>query len=113
MSMDYDKMYYVLIQKAQREQEGFRHYLTKQSALEIFYRARENDTRESILRIIQSGELSEKEVRALNNTRTPLADVYRRTDKNKDNTMDDLRDCITQIGDEWDAKNINSKPKER
>lgn len=108
-----NKMYDLLISKAQMEQESFRNYLLNQPVEEILDHAYEYATREDILMCIQGGELSEKEVRALMNSRTPLADVYRRADKNEVNIMDGLRDCITQIGDEWEAKNINSKSKER
>ena len=108
-----DELYDQLIEKARAEQSGLKNYLLYQPVEEILDRAYEYATREDILMIIESGELSEKEVKALNSSRTPLADVYRCADKNEVNIMDSLRDCITEVSDEWGARNLHSRPKER
>lgn len=111
--MTNDKMYDLLIEKARAEQSGFKNYLLNQPVEEILDHAYEYATREDILMIIEGRELSEKEVKALLSSRAPLADIYRRADKNDVNIMDDLRDCITEVSDEWSPRNFQSRPKER
>ena len=108
-----DKMYDLLIEKARAEQSGFKNYLLNQPVEEILDHAYEYATREDILMIIEGGDLSEQEVKALISSRTPLADIYRRADKNEVNIMDGLRDCITEISDEWSARNLQPRSKER
>lgn len=111
--MTTEKMNKLLYDRMIAEQNGFKSFLMKLSPKEILDHAYQYSVREDILTCVVGSELSESEICALISSRTPLADIYNRAEKNEVNIMDGLRDCITQIGDEWDARNINSKSKER
>lgn len=76
------------------EQDKFRLELLASSPIEILRKAPEYYVREDVICCLEDHNLSDEQVKALLQSKTPLADIYSRWDRYADNRLDDVRDCI-------------------
>ena len=83
-----------LYEKLVDEQDTFRLKLLAASPIEILRRAPEYYVREDVICCLEDLNLPDDQVKALLQSKTPLADIHARWDRYADNRLDDVRDCI-------------------
>lgn len=83
-----------LYEKLVDEQDKFRLELLALSPIEILRKAPEYYVREDIICCLEDHNLPDDQVKALLQSKTPLADIHARWDRYADNRLDDVRDCI-------------------
>ena len=83
-----------LYEKLVDEQDKFRLELLALTPVEILRRAAECYVREDIICCLEDHNLPEDQVKALLQSKTPLADIHTRWNRYADNRLDDVRDCI-------------------
>ena len=84
-----------LYQKMLAEQEQYRDWLVQQSPQEILNHAEEYSTKQNILFVMESFDLTEIQAKALLTSPTPLEDIWTILDKSETMVDDNIRDCIT------------------
>lgn len=83
-----------LYQKMFAEQEKYRDWLMTQPPDEILHHCYEYTVREDIVLALEYHDLSDKQCQALLKSPTPLADVYRKFEKQEFGYMDHVQDVI-------------------
>ena len=89
-----------LYEKMAAEQDKYRDWLKSQPAAEVLNHAYEYTVREDIVMCMEELELTEAQAKALLDSPTPLADVYREFEKLETGYMDVIRDTIESRADE-------------
>ncbi len=84
-----------LYNKMLAEQNSFKDWLLGQSPQEILNHATEYATKEDILSVMQTAELTETQAKALLTSPTPLEDIWKTFDKSEIMTDENIRDCLT------------------
>lgn len=92
--MTQEEMLTALYEKMAVEQDKYRDWLKGQPAAEILNHAYEYTVREDIVMCMEELELTEAQAKALLDSPTPLADVYREFEKLETSYMDVIRDTI-------------------
>ena len=87
-----DKLY----ERMTAEQDKFRKWLLSQPPDEILNHAYEYSVREDVLIILEDIALDGRDARALLNSPSPLADIYKDWQKRDPTYMEDLRDTILE-----------------
>ena len=93
-----------LFEKMSAEQDSYRNWLLEQSPDEILNHTYEYTIRQDILLVVESGEITEDEAKALLDSPAPLSDVYDRFDKKDVSYMEDLRNTFGEIARDKDEK---------
>lgn len=83
-----------LYEKMVAEQDTFRDWLKSQPPEEILHHTYEYTVREDIVMAMEELELSDAQAKALLESPSPLADVYRYFEKLETGYMDTVRDSI-------------------
>lgn len=83
-----------LYEKASAEQDAYRAWLTGQPAADVLAHAYEYSVREDILMALEELELTAGQAKALLDSPSPLADIYREWEKQETGYMDSIRDTI-------------------
>lgn len=98
--MTQEEMLTALYEKMAAEQDKYRDWLKSQPAAEVLNHAYEYTVREDIVMCMEELELTEAQAKALLDSPTPLADVYREFEKLETGYMDVIRDTIESRADE-------------
>ena len=88
-----------LRQKMHEEQQRYKEYLCTLPATEIIDHAYEINLRDDILMVMDTAYLSSKQAKALLESPTPLADVYRSVGRNEPGHIGSIRNDIRAIAD--------------
>lgn len=83
-----------LYQKMSAEQDLFKAALTLLPPEEVLYQAYEYVCREDILMALEYNDLSPKQAAALLKSPSPLADVFKKWEKQETNHMDDIWNTV-------------------
>ena len=89
-----------LFEKMSDEQDKFRDWLKSQPPEEILHHTYEYTVREDIVMAMEELELTDAQAKALLDSPTPLADVYRYFEKLETGYMDVIRDSIENRADD-------------
>ena len=81
-----------LYEKMAAEQDKYRDWLKSQPAAEVLNHAYEYTVREDIVMCMEELELTEAQAKALLDSHTPLADVYKEFEKLETGYMDVIRE---------------------
>ncbi len=92
--MDTNDLNYLLYEKMSDEQDIFRDWLKSLPREEMLYHAYEYSVREDIVMATENMELTDAQAKALLDSPSPLADIYRNFQKLETDHMDVIRDCI-------------------
>lgn len=92
--MDTNNLNYLLYEKMSDEQDIFRDWLKSLPREEMLYHAYEYSVREDIVMAMENMELTDAQAKALLDSPSPLADIYRNFQKLETDHMDVIRDCI-------------------
>ena len=98
--MTQEEMLTALYEKMAAEQDKYRDWLKSQPAAEVLNHAYEYTVREDIVMCMVELELTEAQAKALLDSPTPLADVYKEFEKLETGYMDVIRDSIENRADE-------------
>ena len=90
----------VLYEKMTAEQDKFRDWLKSQPPAEVLNHAYEYTVREDIVMCMEELELTDAQAKALWDSPSPLADVYRYFEKLETGYMDVIRDSIENRADD-------------
>lgn len=83
-----------LYEKMFAEQQRYREWLLSQPPDEILNHCYEFTVREDIVLTLEYHDLSDKQCKALLQSRSPLADVFKDFEKRETDHMDNIRDTI-------------------
>lgn len=83
-----------LYEKMFAEQQRYREWLLSQPPDEILNHCYEFTVREDIVLALEYHDLSDKQCKALLQSRSPLADVFKDFEKRETDHMDNIRDTI-------------------
>lgn len=89
-----------LYEKMSAEQDRYRNWLKRQPPEEILHHTYEYTVREDIVMAMEQLELTDTQAKALLDSPTPLADVYRYFEKLETGYMDVVRDSIENRADD-------------
>ena len=89
-----------LYEKMSAEQDRYRNWLKRQPPEEILHHSYEYTVREDIVMAMEQLELTDAQAKALLDSPTPLADVYRYFEKLETGYMDVVRDSIENRADD-------------
>lgn len=84
-----------LYNKMLAEQEQYKNWLVQQSPQEILNHAEEYSTKQNILFVVESSDLTEIQAKALLTSPTPLEDIWSIFDKSEAMMDDNIRDCMS------------------
>lgn len=93
-SLDAGQLTTALYEKMSAEQDTFRAWLTEQPASEVLNHAYEYSVREDILMALEERDLTAEQAKALLDSPSPLADIYKEWEKQETRYMEDIRDTI-------------------
>lgn len=103
-----------LYEKMFAEQERYRDWLLNQPPEAVLDHAYEYIMREDILLSMEYHDLNPKQARALLKSKSPLADVFERFEKQETGHMEDIQNCIESRANEMlRADFIASRKEER
>ena len=97
--METEKLIDALVEKMSAEQDKYRAWLVAQPPEEILNHTSEYTTREDILMAMEFAELTKAQVKALLESPTPLADVYKNWSNMEFNLMDNIVSAIEDRAD--------------
>ena len=89
--MDTNNLNYLLYEKMSDEQDIFRDWLKSLPREEMLYHTYEYSVREDIVMAMENIELTDAQAKALLDSPTPLADIYRNFQKLETDHMDIIR----------------------
>ena len=89
-----------LYQKMFAEQEQYKQWLLTQPPDEILHHCYEFVVRENIVLALEEHDLSSKQCKALLQSKTPLADVFRKWESWETGYMDHVLECIESRANE-------------
>ena len=111
-SMRVDQLHAELYEKMEEEQRVFVEKLKEKTPDEILKSAYEYIIREDFLAEMSCSTLPERQVRAMLDSQTPIADLYRKWIETEDPHMQDIGDTISRHSDE-EADRLGIKDKRR
>lgn len=89
-----------LYEKMSAEQDTYRAWLTEQPAAEVLNHAYEYSVREDILMALEERDLTAEQAKALLDSPSPLADIYKEWENQETRYMEDIRDTIESRADD-------------
>ena len=94
LQMTNEELNTALYEKMFAEQQRYREWLLSQPPDEILNHCYEFTVREDIVLALEYHDLSDKQCKALLQSRSPLADVFKDFEKRETDHMDNIRDTI-------------------